>query len=252
MRLEERTIVVTGGSSGIGKAAADAFVTEGADVVVAGRTAERLEAAVDSFSGPGRALGVQADVRSWDAVEELFEETEREYGAIDVLLNNAGVTGNLVREESADPTVADVAVDTWETVIDTNLTGAFHSAKAALTRMCERDSGRLIHVSSGMGSSGRAGWAPYVASKHGLEGLAETIALELEGSGVDSVAFRPPGGGVHTSTRERAGRTPTEFTHEPAVVAEPLVQLAAGAGEHGGRYVGTPDGEAFERYDREG
>lgn len=251
MRLEEHTIVVTGGSSGIGKAAADAFVSEGASVVIAGRTPERLEAAVDSFGGPGEASGVQADVRSWEDVDELMAITEDAYGSIDVVLNNAGVTGQLVRGDAEEPSVDTLDRETWETVIDTNLDGAFYCAKAALVRMVERDRGRLIHVSSGMGSHGRAGWAPYVASKHGLEGLAETIALEVEDGGVDSVLFRPPGGGVHSAKREEAGRTRDDSRHEPSVVREPLVQLAAGAGENGGRYVGTADGEGFETYSRE-
>ena len=199
----------------------------------------------------GDARGVQADVRSWDDVSELIEAAEDAFGPMDVLLNNAGVTGNLVRGSPESPAVQDVALDTWETVVETNLSGAFHCSKAALSQMVARDAGRLIHVSSGMGSHGRAGWAPYVASKHGLEGLAETIALEVEDTGVDSVVFRPPGGGVHTESHERAGRTAAEFTHEPDVVAEPLVQLAAGAGENGGRYVGTQDGEGLESYSRE-
>lgn len=251
MRLEEQTIIVTGGSSGLGKAAADAFVGEGATVVIAGRTPERLDEAVSSFSGPGEARGIQADVRSWEDVSTLVETVEEGFGALDVLLNNAGVTGNLVRGSSDSPAVQDVAVDTWDAVIDTNLTGAFYASKAALSAMSERDSGRLIHVSSGMGSHGRAGWAPYVSSKHGLEGLAETIALEQEDTGVDSLSFRPPDGGVYTQTSNRAGRTAEDFSHESDVVAEPLVQLAAGAGENGGRYVGTPDGESFESYSRE-
>lgn len=250
MRLDEQTIVVTGGSSGIGKAAADAFVADGASVVVAGRTPERLEAAVQSFTGPGEARGVRTDVRSWDDVENLIATAEDAYGPIDVLLNNAGVTGQLVRGAPEAPTVEAVDLDTWKTVLDTNLDGAFYCAKAALARMTERDAGRVIHVSSGMGSHGRAGWAPYVASKHGLEGLAETISLEVADTGVDSLLFRPPGGGVHTASRKRAGRTPDESTHRPDVVAEPLVQLAAGAGENGGRYVGTADGNGFQEYSR--
>jgi 3-oxoacyl-[acyl-carrier protein] reductase len=251
MRLEDQTIVVTGGSSGIGRAAAAAFVSEGASVAIVGRTPDRLEEAVASFDGPGEARGVQGDVRSWDAVETVFTATEEAFGPPDLLLNNAGVTGQLVRENMETPTVENVELDTWETVVETNLTGAFYCAKAALADMVERDHGRLIHISSGMGSHGRAGWAPYVASKHGLEGLAETIAMEVEDTGVESLLFRPPGGGVHTVARKRAGRTADDAAHGPDVVAEPLVQLAAGAGENGGRYVGTADGNRFREYSRE-
>lgn len=251
MRLDDKTIVVTGGSSGIGKAAAAAFVADGASVAIVGRTPERLDEAVASFDGPGEARGVRADVRSWEAVENVFAVTEETFGPPDLLLNNAGVTGQLVRGSMDTPTVENVDRDTWDTVVETNLSGAFHCAKAALAGMVERDHGRLIHVSSGMGSHGRAGWAPYVASKHGLEGLAETIALEVEDTGVDSLVFRPPGGGVHTDNRKRAGRTADDSAHAADVVAEPLVQLAAGAGENGGRYVGTADGTRFREYSRE-
>lgn len=251
MRLENQTIIVTGGSSGIGKAAAEAFVAEGASVVIVGRTQSRLDEAIASFDGPGDARAVQGDVRSWEDVENVFASTRELFGPPDLLLNNAGVTGQLVRGVIDAPTVENVDLDTWQTVIETNLSGAFHCAKAALGEMVERDHGRLIHVSSGMGSHGRAGWAPYVASKHGLEGLAETIALEVADTGVDSLLFRPPGGGVHTIARKRAGRTADESAHAADVVAEPLVQLAAGAGENGGRYVGTADGNRFREYSRE-
>lgn len=102
-----------------------------------------------------------------------------------------------------------------------------------------------------MGSRGRAGWAPYVASKHGLEGLAETIALEVADTGVDSLLFRPPGGGIHTEARERIGRSREESAHDADIVVEPLIALASGRGENGGRYVATADGEGFETYTRD-
>jgi NAD(P)-dependent dehydrogenase (short-subunit alcohol dehydrogenase family) len=88
----------------------------------------------------------------------------------------------------------------------------------------------------------------YVASKHGVEGLHRTLSLELEGTGVDSLVFTPPGGGVRT--REAAFvEDPSSLSHEAAVVREPTVRLAAGEGRNGGRYRGTPDGEGFERTD---
>jgi NAD(P)-dependent dehydrogenase (short-subunit alcohol dehydrogenase family) len=105
--------------------------------------------------------------------------------------------------------------------------------------MIERDAGRLVHVSSGMGESGRGGRSAYSASKFGLEGLHEALTDEFSGTGVDSVIL-DPGGGVdtegfagHMSETDRASRL------DPSVVVEPAVALAVGEGEHGGRYVAT-------------
>ena len=251
MRLADHTIVVTGGSAGLGKAMAGAFVEEGAQVVIAGRTESKLRTAVETFDGPGAATGVRADVRSWDDVRNLVEESEETYGPIDTFVNNAGVTGRLLRRSDTAPPVAEVDVETWETVLDTNLSGAFRCSRAVLPRMLERDRGQLVHLSSGMGIAGKAGWGPYVASKHGLEGLAETVALELEDTGVRSVTLRPPGGGVHTASREKASRTPADASHEPDVIVGAAVALAAGEGENGGRYVAREDGEGFDTYDRD-
>ncbi|MFB6095863.1 MAG: SDR family NAD(P)-dependent oxidoreductase [Haloferacaceae archaeon] len=250
MRLEDTTIVVTGGSGGLGKAMADAFVAEGARVVIAGRTESKLADAVDSFDGPGEATGVRADVRSPEDVEGLVAGARDAYGAVDVFVNNAGVTGQIARGSTAEPPVAEFDLETWDTVLDTNLRGAFLCARAVLPGMLEADDGRLIHISSGMGTSGKPGRAAYVASKHGLEGLAKTIALEVADTGVDSLVLRPPGGGVHTGSRSQIGRTAGDATHEePDVIGEAAVQLAAGAGENGGRYVGRADGSGFDADD---
>lgn len=250
MRLDGETIVVTGGSSGLGREMADAFVAEGAHVVIAGRTEAKLNVAVESFDGPGEATGVRADVRSWEDARRLVATAEDAFGPIDTFLNNAGVTGQLVRGAFDEPRVEDVEPATWETVVDTNLSGVFRCSKAVLPGMRERDAGQLIHLSSGMGVEGKAGWGPYVASKHGVEGLAETLALELEETGVASMTLRPPGGGVHTESREEAGRTAADSTHEPGVIRAAAVALAAGEGENGGCYVATPDGEGYETYEK--
>lgn len=250
MRLADHTIVVTGGSAGLGRAMAEAFVGEGARVVIAGRTESKLRDASDACDGPGSITGVRADVRSWDDVRNLIEESEETYGPIDTFVNNAGVTGQILRQENVTPPVAEVDVDTWETLIDINLNGVFRCTRAVLPRMLERDEGRLVHVSSGMGIAGKSGWGPYVASKHGLEGLAETLALELEDTGVNSMTLRPPGGGVHTESREEIGRSRADASHEAGVIADAAVALAAGEGENGGRYVATADGDGLDTYSR--
>lgn len=254
MRLEDKTIVVTGASSGLGKAMADAFVNEGANVVYSSRTEQRLESAVaeaTSDEPAGNALAVQADVRSWDEIRHLFDRTTESYGDLDVLVNNAGVTQEKVTPDRACHPIENVSIATWDTILDTNLRGAFMCTKAALPRLRSQNSGRIIHISSGHGVAGRADRSSYVASKFGLEGLHESLAHELEDTSVDTVTLRPPGGGVYTESSERYGRSRDSYRHKsPTVIADAAVRLAAGEGTNGGRYQATPDGEGYVTYSR--
>jgi 3-oxoacyl-[acyl-carrier protein] reductase len=254
MRLEGTTIVVTGASRGLGRAMADAYVDAGARVVYSSRGGDRLTAAVDEANEgarPGSATAIPADVRSWIDVQALVEDAIDRFGDLDVLVNNAGVTQSKVNPAPTEHPVHALPVETWDTILETNLRGAFLAAKAILPPMLDRWVGRLIHVSSGHGIVGRANRAAYVASKFGLEGFHETLARELEGTGLDSVALRPPDGGVYTEGASAIGRTPAEFAHpDPGVIAEAAVQLAAGAGENGGRYKATPDGDGYVTYSK--
>jgi 3-oxoacyl-[acyl-carrier protein] reductase len=223
---------------------AQAFVSEGAQVVCADVDSDGLSSlAANVTDEPGEVLTLSADIRSWDDVQRMVDRTLEEFGRIDILVNNAGVQQRTAGGDDHFP-VVDVPVDIWDKIIDTNLRGAFLCTKAVLPSMLERDKGRLIHISSGAGAEGRKNRSPYVASKFGLEGLCESLALELDGTGIDSIVFRPPGGGVYTESREYRGQDDYAFP-SPQVVAEPAVKLAAGAGEHGKRYEGTPDGEDF-------
>jgi 3-oxoacyl-[acyl-carrier protein] reductase len=254
MRLTDKVIVVTGASSGLGKAMANAFVTEGARVVYSAPNEERLTAAVEAANDSdvaGEAKAVRADVRSWDDVRHLIRRTREIFDEIDVFVNNAGVTQPKVNPDHTQRSVDELPISTWDTILNTNLRGVFLCTKAVLPRILSRDSGRLIHISSGHGVSGRANRAAYVASKFGLEGFHESLALELADTGVDSVILRPPSGGVYTESSDRYGRSPDSYAHEsPDVIAEAAVRLAAGDGENGGRYQATPDGEDFIAYSR--
>lgn len=248
MRLEDTVIVITGSSTGLGKAMADAFVREGAHVVCSARTESRLNDAVAEINnGPGKAIGISADVRDETDIDRLVAETESEFGPIDVFVNNAGILQDTVTAEHRR--IDEISTDVWDTIIETNLRGVFLCSRAVLPDMRQRGEGRLIHLSSGMGSHGRARWGPYVASKYGVEGLADTIALECEGTGVSSVLFRPPRGGVYTENRDHS-LNPEDVAHEPAVIAEPAVKLASGAGTNGDRYAGSADGTSLVPYSR--
>lgn len=250
MRLDGTVIVVTGASGGLGRAIAAAFVADGARVVCSSRSESRLAGAVDSMTGVGEAAAVAADIRSREDVERLVEAAKETFGPIEVLVNNAGVNQQTVTGDPERKPVSDLPVDAWDAVLGTNLRGTFLCTRAVLPGMLDRDEGLLVHASSSMGSRGRARRAPYVASKFGIEGLHETLALEFEGTGVASTTFRPPRGGVFTESRGEMGMTRDDYEHDADVVAEPAVQLVADGGRNGGRYVAAADGESYAEYER--
>lgn len=170
--LEGRVTIVTGGSRGIGRAVARCLAEDGAAVVVSGRDAARLEAAVkelENLGGP--VLGVVADVARREDVERLVEETRARFARIDILVNNAGITrdGLLVRMKDED----------WDRVLDVNLRGAFLMTRAVARVMMRQKGGRIINIASTAGAMGNAGQANYSAAKAGLIGLTKATAREL-------------------------------------------------------------------------
>ena len=182
--LANQIAVVTGAGRGIGRAIALKFAEAGADVVVISRTQENSE----KVAGEIRALGRQAwayavDVADSAAVNAAAEKILAETVKIDILVNNAGVTrdGLIMRLSDAD----------WDTVIDTNLKGAFLLTKAFFRVFAKQRSGRIINISSVIGLIGNPGQANYAASKAGLIGLTQSTARELASRGVTVNAIAP-------------------------------------------------------------
>jgi 3-oxoacyl-[acyl-carrier protein] reductase len=180
VKAEARIALVTGASRGIGLACARALTEAGLRVVLAARNRERLEAAAKEMAG---AFVVEIDMSSADSIKAAFALAAKEVGRIDVLVNNAAVTrdGLAVRMKRAD----------WDTVIETNLTGAFTAIQQVLPGMMRERWGRIVNISSVVGEAGNAGQANYVASKAGLIGLTKALAQEMASRNVTVNAVAP-------------------------------------------------------------
>ena len=163
--------IVTGASKGIGLAIARAFVERGMQVAISARNAEELDAAANSLPAGDNLLRVQADVRDAADAQRLIDETVRRFGGVDVLVNNAGV-GRFA-------TVAEMSLETWRQVIDTNLSGVFHCCRAAIPEMKRRGAGFIINISSLAGKNPFTGGAAYCASKAGLNAFSEALMQEV-------------------------------------------------------------------------
>jgi 3-oxoacyl-[acyl-carrier protein] reductase len=183
--FDEETVVVTGSSRGIGKATAEAFAKEGANVVVNSRSEERArEAAASIDAGSGEVIGVGADTSDREAAKEMIERTVNEFGRLDVLVNNAGIT-------HIDP-AEEFPASKWERVVDVNLTGVFNCARAAGSRMLNQDTkGAIINLSSIAGSVGMPERTAYTATKAAVENLTRSLAVEWSRQGIYVNALAP-------------------------------------------------------------
>ena len=185
MQLTGKTAIVTGGSRGIGRAAALTLAEAGADVAViyASNTAA-AEETVRLIEEKGRkGLAIQCDVADEAAVTAMVKDVKKELGRIDILVNNAGITrdGLLMIMKEAD----------WQAVLDTNLTGAFHCTKAVTRLMMKQRSGSIINITSVVGETGNAGQANYAAAKAGLIGFTKSVAKELASRNIRCNAIAP-------------------------------------------------------------
>ncbi len=182
---EPRTVIVTGGSRGIGRAVCVAFAAEGARIFFNYHSAEEAARETEALvaAAGGQATGLKADVSAEADVASFFQQVLEATGRVDVLVNNAGVTrdGLLVRMKTDD----------WDAVLDTNLKGAFLCCRAAAKPMMKQRGGRIINLSSVVAFAGNAGQTNYVASKAGIIGLTRAVARELASRGITANAVAP-------------------------------------------------------------
>ena len=195
MNLENQTCVVTGSSRGIGRGIATDLGAHGADVVVNYRSSGAEAAAVveEIREHGGSAMTAQADVAVAEDVEAMREEVLDEFGTVDVLVNNAGIT--------IDKKFENMTREDWDTVMDVNLGGVYNCTNAFFDDLAAADEGRLINISSVVGQQGNYGQANYAATKSGLFGFTRTIALELADTGTTANCVSP--GFVKTDMLEK-------------------------------------------------
>ena len=186
-RFESKVVLVTGGTSGLGRDAALAFAREGAKVVLTGRRVEAGEEVVSAIQKEaGEVLFVRADVSKTSDVEATVQACVKNYGGLDCAFNNAGIDGTLMVP------MVDYKREVWDQVILTNLTGTFLSMKYEIPEMLKRGGGSIVNMSAMAGlRSGRRTGAAYNASKHGIIGLTTTGAVEYAAQGIRVNAVCP-------------------------------------------------------------
>jgi 3-oxoacyl-[acyl-carrier protein] reductase len=184
-RFANQIAVVTGAGRGIGQTIAHALAAEGAKVAVVSRSASSCGKAAAEINAlfPGSATAYAVDVADHAAVQELAKQITEELGPVSILVNNAGVTRDtlLLRMKEED----------WDTVLDTNLKGAFNTVKAFMKTLMKADNARIINIASVIGLIGNAGQTNYSASKAGLIGFTKAVARELASRNVTCNAVAP-------------------------------------------------------------
>jgi NAD(P)-dependent dehydrogenase (short-subunit alcohol dehydrogenase family) len=199
--LDGKVAIVTGASSGIGRATALLFAAEGAKVVAAARRKQELDSLVaEIVAAGGRAVAVAGDVKDAAHAEALVATAREQFGGLDIAFNNAGTLGEM-------GPVAEVSLDGWRDTLETNLTSAFLAARYQIPAMLARGGGSLIFTSTFVGhTAGMPGMAAYAASKAGLVGLTQVLAAEYGAEGLRVNAILP--GGTDTPMGRAVASTP--------------------------------------------
>lgn len=212
--LQDKVALITGGSRGIGEAIVRKFVAEGAKVAFTYRSSADSANRIISELGQEHAKAYQSDAASFDSSAELIKNVMADFGKIDVLVNNAGIT--------KDTLLMRMSEEQWDSVINTNLKSVFNLTKGIMRPMMKARSGSIINISSVVGVMGNPGQANYVASKAGVIGFTKTVAKEVGSRGIRCNAIAP--GFIETDMTQELD----EKTKEAYLTNIPLKRLGRG------------------------
>ena len=222
-KLSGKVALITGGATGIGKGIASSFIDEGARVVIASRNYNNLEDAAKELSVNSNKVSiVQTDVCIEDQVVNMFDYTMREFGQLDILVNNSGIFSG--------GSIDALSLETWCNVINVNLTGSFLCTREAMKIMKPQRFGRIINIGSISAQTPRMNSAAYTASKHGIIGLTKSTALEGRPFGVIASCLHP--GNVDTQIHHGFDQAKDSLNSEeepmmaPENVAEAVLTMA--------------------------
>lgn len=184
-QFEGKVVIVTGASTGIGRATALGFAAQGAAVTIADVNEAGLEEVQQLINDSGgRVLAVRTDVADYDACQTMVDRTVKAFGRLDIIFNNAGIAGERTL-------VAEMPLDAWHNVINVNLNGVFYGTKAAIPEMLKAGGGVIINTSSVDGLVGMGSLSHYCAAKHAVNGLTKSTALEYAKQNIRCVSIAP-------------------------------------------------------------
>jgi len=195
MDLKNSVAIITGASKGIGRSVAIALAKEGVNVVLAARSTELLSMVLKEIvANGGKAVSITTDVTSENSVQNLIIETQKRFGKIDILINNAGV--------GIFSNVVDLKMQEYEAMMDVNLKGVFLCSRAVLPAMIKQQKGEIINIASLAGKNSFAGGSVYSATKWGLIGFSRSLMLEVREHNIRVVTISPGSVNTHFSDNE--------------------------------------------------